>query len=108
MRQALQSVYLPICVEESPITSSVIGCSESKWFQQFLRRVAGFGQRMEALALLVKSSELSLQGILSDKTDGDALFKQSGTQITLQLSFYDLVAESADRSKAEDSNEESA
>ena len=64
MRQALQSVYLPICVEESPITSSVIGCSESKWFQQFLRRVAGFGQRMEALALLLETSELQLKAVI--------------------------------------------
>ena len=66
-----------------------------------------FLQRMEALELLVESSDLSLQASSSGKTtDDEASSKKADTKLTLQLSFYDLVPESADRSIAAGSNEE--
>ena len=66
-----------------------------------------FLQRMEALELLVESSDLSLQASSSGKTtDDEASSKKADTKLTLQLSFYDLVPESADRSIAAGSNED--
>ncbi len=65
-----------------------------------------FLQRMEALELLVESSDLSLQASASGETDGETSPKQADTKLTLQLSFYDLVPESADRSTAAGFNEE--
>ena len=65
-----------------------------------------FLQRMEALELLVESSDLSLQAIASAKTDGETTPKQADTKLTLQLSFYDLAPQHADRSIEAGSNEE--
>ena len=65
-----------------------------------------FLQRMEALELLVESSDLSLQAIASAKTDGETTPKQADTKLTLQLSFYDSAPQHADRSIAAGSNEE--
>lgn len=65
-----------------------------------------FLQRMEALELLVESSDLSLQASASGKTDGEKSPKPADTKLTLQLSFYDLVPEPAERSIAAGSNEE--
>ena len=66
-----------------------------------------FLQRIEALELLVESSALSLQSSASAKTDGETTPKQTDTQLTLQLSFYDLAPQNAERSIAAGSNEES-
>ena len=65
-----------------------------------------FLQRMEALELLVESSDLSLQAIASAKTDGETTPKQADTKLTLQLSFYDSAPQHADRSIPAGSNEE--
>ena len=65
-----------------------------------------FLQRMEALELLVESSDLSLQASASGKAGGEPSAKQADTKLTLQLSFYDLVPESADFSTAPGSNKE--
>ena len=65
-----------------------------------------FLQRMEALELLVESSDLSLQAIASAKTDGETTPKQADTKLTLQLSFYDSAPQHDDRSIAAGSNEE--
>ena len=65
-----------------------------------------FLQRMEALELLVQSSDLSLQAIASAKADGETTPKQADTKLTLQLSFYDSAPQHADRSIAAGSNEE--
>ena len=65
-----------------------------------------FLQRMEALELLVESSDLSLQTIASDNTEGETSPKRSATKLRLQLSFYDLVPQPADRSTPAGSNEE--
>ena len=65
-----------------------------------------FLQRMEALELLVQSSDLSLQAIASAKADGETTPKQVDTKLTLQLSFYDSAPQHADRSIAAGSNEE--
>jgi type IV pilus assembly protein PilO len=65
-----------------------------------------FLQRMEALELLVQSSDLSLQAIASAKADGETTPKQADTKLTLQLSFYDSASQHADRSIAAGSNEE--
>ena len=64
-----------------------------------------FLQRMEALELLVESSELSLQAIAQETAD-ETSPKRSATKLTLQLSFYDLVPEPADRPTAPSSNED--
>ena len=61
---------------------------------------------MEALELLVVSSDLSLQASASGKTDGETSPKPADTKLTLQLSFYDLVPEPAERSIEAGSNEE--
>ena len=65
-----------------------------------------FLQRMEALELLVESSDLSLQAIASAKTDGETTLKQADSKLTLQLSFYDSAPQHAERSIAAGSNEE--
>ena len=65
-----------------------------------------FLQRMEALELLVESSDLSLQAIASAQMDGETTPKQADTKLTLQLSFYDSAPQHADRSIAAGSNEE--
>ena len=64
-----------------------------------------FLQRMESLELLVESSELSLQAIAQEAAD-ETSPKRSATKLTLQLSFYDLVSEPADRPTAPSSNED--
>ena len=48
-----------------------------------------FLQRMEALQLLVVSSDLSLKTIAPDKPTGVIPSKRTSTQLTLTLSFYD-------------------
>ena len=48
-----------------------------------------FLQRMEALQLLVVSSDLSLKTIAADKPKGVIPSKRTPTQLTLTLSFYD-------------------
>ena len=65
-----------------------------------------FLQRIEALELLVESSDLSLQAIASAKTDGETTLKQADSKLTLQLSFYDSAPQHADRWIAAGSNEE--
>ncbi|MGB0278365.1 MAG: hypothetical protein ACPF98_06280 [Prochlorococcaceae cyanobacterium] len=50
-----------------------------------------FLQRMEALELLVQSSDLSLQSSASGKADAEPSPKQADTKLTLKLSFYDLA-----------------
>ena len=53
--------------------------------------VQTFLQRVEALELLVESSELELQAVVDqDDNDSDQLAAVT-TQLTLKLSFYDLV-----------------
>ena len=47
-----------------------------------------FLQRLEALELLVESSELQLKAVVEKTNDDPA---QSSTQLTLKLSFYDLA-----------------
>ena len=65
-----------------------------------------FLQRMEALELLVESSDLSLQANSSGKSDDATSPKPSATKLTLQLSFYDLIPQPSDRSTAASSNED--
>ena len=65
-----------------------------------------FLQRMEALELLVVSSDLSLQASSAIKKPDEIPSKQVDTKLTLLLSFYDLVPESADFSTAAGSNKE--
>ena len=67
-----------------------------------------FLQRMEALELLVESSDLSLQASSSEKTNAEMSPKRSATKLTLQLSFYDLVSEPSEGSSAAGSNKEPA
>ena len=64
-----------------------------------------FLQRMEALELLVESSDLSLQASASGKTSGEPSPQRSDTKITLELRFYDLVPQPSDRAIAAGSNE---
>ena len=64
-----------------------------------------FLQRMEALELLVESSDLSLQASASAKTSGEPSPQRSDTKITLELRFYDLVPQPSDRAIAAGSNE---
>ena len=50
-----------------------------------------FLQRMEALELLVESSELALKAVV-EKEDADSLQSVvAPTQLTLKLSFYDVA-----------------
>ena len=65
-----------------------------------------FLQRMEALELLVESSDLSLQANSSGKSDDETSLKQPATKLTLQLSFYDWLPQASDRSTAAGSNED--
>ena len=65
-----------------------------------------FLQRMEALELLVESSDLSLQASSSEKTKAELSLKRPVTRLTLQLNFYDSVPEPANRAIAAGSNEE--
>ena len=67
-----------------------------------------FLRRMEALELLVESSDLSLQASSSEKTNAEMSPKRSATKLTLQLSFYDLLPEPAEGSSAAGSNKEPA
>ena len=71
------------------------------------RGLQTFLQRMEALELWVESSDLSLQAFASNETDAEPSLRQLGTKLILQLSFYDLLPQSADRSTDASSNEES-
>ena len=61
---------------------------------------------MEALELLVESSDLSLQASSSEKTKSELSAMRPVTRLTLQLSFYDSVPEPANRVIAAGSNEE--
>ena len=68
--------------------------------------VQTFLQRMEALELLVESSDLSLQAHSYGKSDDETAPKQPATKLTLKLSFYDLVPQPANSSTAAGSNEQ--
>ena len=48
-------------------------------------------QRMEALELLVESSELEIKVVVEKKDDEPAQAAVARTQLTLKLSFYDLA-----------------
>jgi type IV pilus assembly protein PilO len=50
-----------------------------------------FLQRMEALELLVESSELEIKVVVEKKDDEPAQAAVARTQLTLKLSFYDLA-----------------
>ena len=65
-----------------------------------------FLQRMEALELLGESSDHSLHSRFSKQMKAELSLKRSVTRLTLQLSFYDSVPESANRAIAAGSNEE--
>ena len=64
-----------------------------------------FLRRMEALELLVESSELTLQANSFAKSDDEKSLKQPATKLTLKLSFYDLVSPPVNPSTAAGSNE---
>ena len=64
-----------------------------------------FLRRMEALELLVESSELALQANSFAKSDVEKSLKQPATKLTLKLSFYDLVSPPVNPSTAAGSNE---
>ena len=68
--------------------------------------VQTFLQRMEALELLVESSDLSLQAHSYGKSDDETAPKQPATKLTLKLSFYDLVPQPSNSSTAAGSNEQ--
>ena len=68
--------------------------------------VQTFLQRMEALELFVESSELELKAVVDQDEAELAQPAAIRTQLTLKLSFYDLVPQPADRSTAAGSNEE--
>ena len=70
------------------------------------RGLQTFLQRMEALELLVVSSDLSLQASSAAKKADETPLKQTDTKLALQLSFYDLVPESADFSTPAGSNKD--
>ena len=62
-----------------------------------------FLQRMEALELLVESSELALKALVENKNAEPARSSTARTRLTLKLSFYDLDLETdptADGSKS--------
>ena len=61
---------------------------------------------MEALELLVVSSDLSLQASSAAKKADETPLKQTDTKLALQLSFYDLVSDSADFSTPAGSNKD--
>ena len=50
-----------------------------------------FLQRMEALELLVESSELELKAVVDQDEDDSAQPAEARTQLTLKLSFYDMA-----------------
>ncbi|WP_186514186.1 hypothetical protein [Synechococcus sp. A15-44] len=50
-----------------------------------------FLQRMEALELLVESSELELKAVVDKKAADSVESEAARTQLTLKLSFYDLA-----------------
>ena len=50
-----------------------------------------FLQRMEALELLVESSELELEAVVDQEAADSATSAAARTQLTLKLSFYDLA-----------------
>ena len=60
-------------------------------------RLQTFLQDMEALELLVASSDLSLKVSALGQKDGEAARKQADTKLTLQLSFYDSISRSVGR-----------
>ena len=64
-----------------------------------------FLQRMEALELLVESSDLEVKANPSGKSADETSLKQPATRLTLKLSFYDLVPQPANPSTAAGSNE---
>tara|TARA_Y100001933_G_scaffold1911_1_gene1848 strand:- start:65 stop:775 length:711 start_codon:yes stop_codon:yes gene_type:complete len=53
--------------------------------------VQTFLQRMEALELLVKSSELELQAVVNQEDNDTDQLAAVTTQLTLKLSFYDIA-----------------
>ena len=53
--------------------------------------VQTFLQRMEALELLVESSELELKAVVDKKAADSVDSEAARTQLTLKLSFYDLA-----------------
>ena len=53
--------------------------------------VQTFLQRMEALELLVESSELQLKAVVDQKVADSAPSAAASTELTLKLSFYDLA-----------------
>ena len=55
------------------------------------RGLQTFLQRMEALELLVESSDLALKALVETKADDPAQAAAARTQLTLKLSFYDLA-----------------
>ena len=55
------------------------------------RGLQTFLQRMEALELLVESSDLALNALVETKDDDPAQAAAARTQLTLKLSFYDLA-----------------
>ena len=55
------------------------------------RGLQTFLQRMEALELLVESSELELKAAVDKKSADSAETQAARTQLTLKLSFYDLA-----------------
>ena len=55
------------------------------------RGLQTFLQRMEALELLVESSELELKAVVDKKSADSAESQAARTQLTLKLSFYDLA-----------------
>jgi len=55
------------------------------------RGLQTFLQRMEALELLVESSDLALKALVETKDDDPAQAAAARTQLTLKLSFYDLA-----------------
>ena len=63
---------------------------------------------MEALELLVASSDLSLQASAVGQKDGESPPKQADTKLTLRLSFCDLATQPAIRSTAGGLSDDSA
>ena len=59
-----------------------------------------FLQRMEALELLVESSELEIKVVVEKKDDEPAQAAVARTQLTLKLSFYDLAPKAAPPAEA--------
>ena len=66
----------------------VFGRACGKWF---LWQVADFLQQIEALALLVESSELQHKAVIETTAAEHAPFAVAPTQSTLKLSFFDVA-----------------